>query len=82
MAESVITGEVDRVFQRVGITGEAAAILMIVFGILILVFPNLLQWLIGLYLIIVGLLQLMGHMDQRSRAKAAPPPPPPTTLGP
>ncbi len=37
-----------------------SAILAIIFGILILIFPRLLNTLIGLYLIIIGVLQLFG----------------------
>lgn len=68
--DSAITGEVDRVFRRIGVTGEAAAILMIVFGVLILALPELLRWLIGLYLVIVGLLQLIGHMEAAKKKPA------------
>lgn len=85
MAETnVIRGEVDRVFTRLGISGMAAAILMILAGILLLVFPELVAYVLGLYLIIVGLLQLMAHLDQRPReappaptAPGYPPPSPP-----
>lgn len=66
----MIQREVDRVFKRIGITGEAAAVLMIVFGILVIVFPDLVGILIGAYLIIVGLLQLLGHLSA-GRARGA-----------
>lgn len=73
MAESIIQSEVDHMFRRVGITGQAAAILMVVFGVLILVFPELVGILVGVYLIVVGLLQLLGSLET-SRPRAAPPP--------
>jgi uncharacterized membrane protein HdeD (DUF308 family) len=69
--DSLITQEVDRVFRRIGITGEAAALLMILFGILILVFRDLVPVLIGLYLVIVGVLQLLGHIDAGRRRTGA-----------
>jgi uncharacterized membrane protein HdeD (DUF308 family) len=73
--------DVDQAFRRFGITGAAAAVLMIVFGILILVFPYLVGVLVGLYLIVVGLLQLLGHLDA-GKPRTAPPPAPPPSAGP
>lgn len=35
---------------------QAYAMLSIIFGILIIVFPDILSWLVGLYLIISGVL--------------------------
>ncbi len=37
---------------------RTSAILALVFGILILVQPSILQWLVGLYLIIYGIVEL------------------------
>ena len=48
-------------FRRLGITGNAAAILMILSGVLIIVFPWLVAYVIGLYLIGVNVLILAGH---------------------
>lgn len=42
------------------VTLTISAILAIIFGMLILIFPKLLNTLIGLYLIIIGVLQLFG----------------------
>ncbi|MBI4021529.1 MAG: DUF3096 domain-containing protein [Candidatus Aenigmarchaeota archaeon] len=42
------------------IAGQHAALLSIVFGILVIVFPNLLSWLVGLFLILWGILELTG----------------------
>ncbi|MCA1813531.1 MAG: DUF3096 domain-containing protein [Halobacteriales archaeon] len=74
MAYDTFQRDMDATFRRFGVTGAAAAVLMVVFGILILVFPYLVGVLVGLYLIVVGLLQLMGHLDA-GRAHTAPPPP-------
>ena len=38
-----------------------SAILAIVLGILVLVFPKLLRWAVGLYLLVFGILQLAGN---------------------
>lgn len=43
------------------ITLTISALLAIVLGILILVFPKLLRWAVGLYLLIFGILQLVGN---------------------
>lgn len=44
-----------------GITGEVAAILTIIFGIVVIVYPQSVALIIGAYLIIVGLIQLLGY---------------------
>ena len=44
---------------RFGMSTQAAAVLMIVFGVLILVLPALLPWLVGFLLIILGVLGLL-----------------------
>lgn len=36
------------------------AILSILFGILVLVWPKILNYLVGIYLILIGILQLLG----------------------
>jgi uncharacterized membrane protein HdeD (DUF308 family) len=36
-----------------------AAILAVIFGLLVLAFPKLLRWTVGLYLLIWGILQLV-----------------------
>ena len=77
MAESVIRSETERMFARLGITGQAAAILMILFGVLIIVFPALVAILIGVYLIVVGLLQLLGSMEATRGRTTSPGTPPP-----
>jgi len=38
------------------------AIISIILGVMILFFPKLLRWLIGLYFIIVGLIGLIGAL--------------------
>lgn len=72
--------DVDRAGGRFGLTGLAAAVLMVVFGLLILLVPRLAEVLIGIYLVVVGLMYLVGHfegMRYRGAATAPPPPPPP-----
>ncbi len=50
---------------KVGITGMVAAVLMIVFGILVIAFQALIAWIIGLYLIITGIVNLIGHISPK-----------------
>jgi len=69
----------NKILSKFGITGTVAAIIMIIFGILVIVFPSLIAWIIGLYLIIVGIINLMGHMptaqaQYSSRAQPQPAP--------
>lgn len=41
------------------ISGTITGILLIIFGVLVLVFPHLLQWLVGLFFIVAGILALI-----------------------
>ena len=56
--------EPDKMLKKMGITGLTAAILMIVFGVLVIAFPNLIAWLVGIYLIVVGVVSLIGEMQK------------------
>jgi len=46
-------------------TGITIPIIMIVFGFLIIIFPQIIAWLIGLYLIINGILILTRQSGMR-----------------
>ncbi len=52
----------EKILKRMGVTGTAAAVLMIIFGVLVISFPNLISWLVGIYLIVVGLMNLVGYI--------------------
>ena len=45
---------------KYGLSNRLAGILAIAAGILILVFPGLLQWIVAIFLIVWGVLTLMG----------------------
>ncbi len=47
--------------KKLGFGDRLAAIIMIVFGILIIYKPELLSWLVAAYLIIVGILKIVVH---------------------
>ncbi len=63
--------EAQGFFRRLGITGQVAAVLMIVFGIMVIVMPVLIAWLLGLYLILAGVIQLVGHVGMPRRTAGA-----------
>jgi len=63
--------EAQGFFRRLGITGQVAAVLMIGFGLLIIIMPLLVVWLLGLYLILAGVVQLAGHLGAPKRAAGA-----------
>ncbi|MFQ6068577.1 MAG: zinc-ribbon domain-containing protein [Candidatus Bathyarchaeia archaeon] len=60
---------VDRGLKRVGITISTPmlAIVCITFGIIVILFPNLLVWMVGLFLIIQGALLLTDYLEHERR---------------
>ena len=63
---------------RFGVPIMALAILAIVFGVLIIAFPALISWLVGVILIVLGVLALVGTLGgvnaDATRARQAQPP--------
>ncbi len=47
--------------KSIKISGLALGIIAIIFGILILAFPYLLVWLVGIGLIVIGILAILGR---------------------
>lgn len=43
----------------VAISLTIAAVLAVIFGLLVLVFPKLIRWAVGLYFVVWGILQLI-----------------------
>jgi len=64
-----LTGEVEKGLKRIGVTlsKPVLALIAIVFGLLVIAFPDLLQWIVGLYFIIQGILLLLDYYELRSR---------------
>ena len=60
---------VEKGLKRIGITVSKPilAIICIVFGILVIVFPDLLEWIVGLFLIIQGILLLTDYVELRGK---------------
>ncbi|HZK52774.1 MAG TPA: hypothetical protein VFC84_01020 [Desulfosporosinus sp.] len=49
------------------VTTPIMALIAIVFGIFVIAFKDLLQWIVGLYFIIQGILFLVEYLEQRRR---------------
>jgi len=62
-----MTEVVEKGLRKMGITVSKPilAIICIVFGILVIVFKDLLQWIVGLFLIIQGVLVLTDYLELR-----------------
>lgn len=60
---------VEKGLKKIGITVSKPilAIICIIFGILVIVFPDLLQWIVGLFLIIQGILMLTDYLELRKQ---------------
>ncbi len=65
----------DKELKRFGITisKPILAITCIVFGILVIVLPNLLVWIVGLFLMVQGILLLTDTLEQKRPVKTAAP---------
>lgn len=62
MDKTLVPSEVQAFLKRRGISLEVAALLMILFGALIIAFPFSVALLVGLYLIAAGIVTLVGHL--------------------
>ena len=60
-----MTDYVDRGLKKLGITisKPILAILCMVFGVLVILFPTLLVWIVGLFLVIQGILLLTDVLE-------------------
>ena len=64
-----ITQEAEKGLGKIGVTVSKPimALIAIVFGILVIVFKDLLPWIVGLYFIIQGLLFFLEYFELRRR---------------
>jgi len=64
-----MTDTMDKGLKKMGVTVSKPilAIIAILFGILVVVFPSLLVWIVGLYFIIQGILLLLDYMELRRK---------------
>jgi len=61
--------EVQKGLRKIGVTVSKPimALVAIIFGILVIVFQDLLQWIVGLYFIIQGLLFFFDYFELRRK---------------
>ena len=66
-----MTEVVDKSLKRFGITVSkpALAVLCIIFGIIVIVFPAIIAWVVGIFLVIQGILLLTDYLEIRSKAQ-------------
>jgi uncharacterized membrane protein HdeD (DUF308 family) len=64
-----MTEVIEKGLKQIGITVSkpVLAILAILFGVLVILFKDLLQWIVGLFLIIQGVLLLTDYFELKSR---------------
>jgi len=62
-------GMVEKGLKKIGITVSKPilAVICIIFGVLVIVFPDLLEWIVGLFLIIQGILLLTDYLELKSK---------------
>lgn len=62
-----MSGEVEKGLKKIGVTVSkpVLALIAIIFGILVIAFPDLLQWIVGLYFIIQGILFFIDYFELR-----------------
>ena len=56
---------IERELKKIGVTisKPILALIAIFFGVLVIIFPDLLQWIVGLYFIIQGLLFFADYFE-------------------
>jgi uncharacterized membrane protein HdeD (DUF308 family) len=62
-----MTETVEKSLKKMGVTVSkpVLAVIAIIFGLLVIVFPDLLVWIVGLYFIIQGVLLLTDYFESR-----------------
>jgi uncharacterized membrane protein HdeD (DUF308 family) len=60
---------VEKQLKKIGITVSkpVLAVICIIFGVLVIVFPDLLEWIVGLFLIIQGILILTDYLELKKQ---------------
>jgi uncharacterized membrane protein HdeD (DUF308 family) len=60
---------VEKQLKKIGITVSkpVLAVICIIFGVLVIVFQDLLEWIVGLFLIIQGILILTDYLELRKQ---------------
>lgn len=60
---------IEKGLKKIGVTMSkpVLAMIAIIFGLLVIVLPDLLQWIVGLYFIIQGLLFFADYFELRNK---------------
>ncbi len=71
-----MTDVVDKGLKQVGInvSKPVLAVICIIFGIILFIVPELVGYIIGLFLLIQGIILLVEYYSNRSRRHYSPPP--------
>ncbi len=65
----IMANEIERLIKKylgISIPRVTLAILMIIFGIIIIIIPALLVWIVAIYLIVSGVLTLVEEYSKKS----------------
>jgi uncharacterized membrane protein HdeD (DUF308 family) len=64
-----MTETVEKGLKKIGVTVSkpVLALIAIIFGLLVIALPELLQWIVGLYFIIQGILLFTDYMESRAK---------------
>ena len=62
-----MTETMEKGLKKIGVTVSKPilALVAVIFGILVIVFPELLEWIVGLYFIIQGVLLFTDYMESK-----------------
>lgn len=62
-----LTETMEKGLKKIGVTVSkpVLAFIAIIFGLLVIVLPDLLEWIVGLYLIIQGALLFTDYMESK-----------------
>ncbi len=64
-----MTQTMEKGLKKIGVTVSkpVLALIALVFGFLVIVLPELLQWIVGLYFIIQGILLFTDYMESKAK---------------
>jgi len=62
-----MTSTMEKGLKKIGVTASkpVLALVAIIFGLLVIMLPALLQWIVGLYFIIQGVLLFTDYLESR-----------------
>jgi uncharacterized membrane protein HdeD (DUF308 family) len=65
-----MTETMEKEFKKIGVTVSKPilAVIAIIFGLLVIALPDLLQWIVGLYFIVQGVLLFTDYLESRRKS--------------